>query len=314
MQNLPPSSFTRRGFLGGAAALTGLAGLAACGGIRPEQGGTPSAGEGGATSGSGAATGEDSATPTATPTPGTPAEMAARAVVPVLCYHQVREFAADDTAYTRDALVMPPAKLTEHLQAAKNAGFTSISPDQYQAHITTGAELPPKPFMLSFDDGKDNQYSNAYRIVKENGMTATIFIMTVIIGGDGWVTKDQIKEMADGGMTIGSHTWDHHRVDEYTQDQVEEQLVKPRELLSEIIGKPVVDFAYPYGAWNAQGAAFVEQAGYRNGFQLQDKALDAANPLYSIRRQLMGATYDGPELVKALESFNAAGQDSSYTG
>lgn len=314
MSDLPHAPFTRRGFLNGVAALTGLAGLAACSGIQPESQatGAGSAPEG---SGAGSASGADaSPTPTPTPTQATTAEVAARAVVPVLCYHQVREYAAEDNDYTRTFLVIEPARFTEHLDAVKAAGYTPISADQYYEHLTMGAGLPDKPVLLSFDDGKDNQYSNAYRILQERGVPGILYIMTVVIGQDGWVTKEQIKEMADAGFGIGSHTWDHHRVDEFTEDDLDQQLVGSRETLEEITGKKIVDLAYPYGAWDEDGAGLVERAGYRAAYQLMDKPLDTSNPLYSLRREMVASNLSGTELVSHLDAFSGAGQEAGATG
>ncbi|MDO5699578.1 MAG: polysaccharide deacetylase family protein [Dermatophilus congolensis] len=258
-----------------------------------------------------AATGDGPQSPSATV--ATPEEMAARAVVPVLCYHQVRDWAGDDSQYTRENLVIPPAKLGEQLDAMKAAGYEAISPEQYYDHLTTGAELPAKPVLLSFDDGKDNQAGAAVAELRKRGMHGTFFIMSVVIGNSGWVTKADLKAMADAGMTIGSHTWDHHRVDKYTSKDVEEQLIKPRETLRAASGQEVLDFAYPYGAWNPQGADFVKRAGYRTGYQLMDKPVSPTQPLYSIRRQLAVSTWSGPQVVAKLDGFATSGRDTTYS-
>lgn len=304
---------SRRVVLRGAAGLAGWAGLAgvgalaACSSVAPDATsatGAPPAGSGEAAGGP----------PTADPTPATPAQVAARAVVPVLCYHQVRDWTGEDSQYTRENLVIPPAAFREQLDAMTGAGYTAISPDQYYAHLTTGAELPAKPVLLSFDDGKDNQASIAAAELAKRGMTGTFFIMSVVIGNAGWVTEDELKKVADSGMTIGSHTWDHHRVDKYTEADLEEQLVKPRETLAAITGQPVLDFAYPYGAWNDAGAALVAKAGYRTGYQLMDQPVSAEVPLYSLRRQLAVSTWKGPEVVAKLEGFATSDRDTTYSG
>ena len=298
----------RRALLRGAAGLTGLAGLgalAACSSVAPDS-----------TSGTAqpvGATGAGEASATVSPTPATPAQIAARAVVPVLCYHQVRDWTGEDSQYTRENLVIPPAKFREQLDGMTQAGYTAISADQYYAHLTNGAELPAKPVLLSFDDGKDNQSSQAAAELAKRGMTGTFFIMSVVIGNSGWVTKDELKKIADSGMTIGSHTWDHHRVDKYTAADLQEQLVKPRETLAKITGQPVLDFAYPYGAWNDSGAALVAKAGYRSGYQLMDKPVSPKTPLYTLRRQLAVSTWSGPEVVAKLEGFATAGRDTTYS-
>ncbi len=284
---------SRRAFAAGLAGAAAGAALAGCTSIHAD----PSA----IVSGS---PGSSSAHPATGPaTSASPAEVAARATVPVLCYHQVRNWTSQDSAYTRENLVIPPDRFGAHLDAIASAGYTTISPGEYFDHLTQGAALPSKPVLITFDDGKDNQASALVPALTQRGMKGTIFIMTVVIGNPGWVTKDDIKRMADAGMTIGSHTWDHHRVDQLTQADLERQLTGPRETLAAISGQPVLDFAYPYGAWNENGAALVRQAGYRTGYQLMDKAVSSTAPLYSLRRQLAVSTWSGAELVAKLGDF-----------
>ncbi len=68
--------------------------------------------------------------------------IAARATVPVLCWHQLRDWQPSDTGYARRLLICPPAAFRDQLDALVRAGFNTISPDSYLAHLTTGAPLP----------------------------------------------------------------------------------------------------------------------------------------------------------------------------
>ena len=310
---------TRRGLLGGAGAgLAGIA-LAACGQGTPSgssssagagsSGSTGSSGAAGATgapgSGGGLATvpGSTATTPAGEATPATAAQMRSRATVPVLCYHQVRPWTGDDTEYTRSMLVIPPEKFAAQLDGMAAAGYTPISPAQYATHLQTGQGLPAKPVILTLDDGKDNQVSQAFPALAKRGMTGTFFIMTVVLGNAGWMRRDYVKKLADGGMTIGSHTWDHHMVTKYSGSDYATQLEKPRALLSELSGQDVVDFAYPYGAWNPAILPHLTKAGYTSAYQLQEKPLDAAHHELTLRRILAVSTWTGDQVVAKLASF-----------
>ncbi|HEY2192920.1 MAG TPA: hypothetical protein VGH76_11580 [Actinomycetospora sp.] len=81
-----------------------------------------------------------------------PAQVIARtADVPVLCWHQLRDWRPDDSASARATLICPPAAFRAQLDALRDSGHTTISPDQHLAHLTTGAPLPPKPVLLTFE-------------------------------------------------------------------------------------------------------------------------------------------------------------------
>jgi hypothetical protein len=86
-----------------------------------------------------------------------------RATVPVLCYHQLRDWRSSDSSYNRTNLICPPRYFRAHLDALAEGGWTTISPDQYLAHLTTGAALPRKPVILSFDDGSAGQAQEGLR-------------------------------------------------------------------------------------------------------------------------------------------------------
>ena len=288
---------TRRAVVGGA--LAGAAGMmAACtaGDDARAPAARPPATAGAPTTGG---------TPTATTAPVTavPAQIAARAKVPVLCYHQVREWTTQDSAFTRASLVCPPANFRAQLDGIQAGGYTTITPEEYHAHLTTGADLPDKPVLLTFDDGKDNQKQVAAAELSRRDMRGTFFIMTVVLGNSGWMTKDDVKALADAGMRIGAHTWDHHDVRTYDQAQAKTQLIEPRATLAALSGQPILDLAYPFGAWNAKALPLVENAGYRAAYQLTDQQVDARHPLLTLRRQLADSTWTGPQVVRALDQF-----------
>lgn len=239
-------------------------------------------------------------TPSGTPTAATAAEMAARAVVPTLCYHQVRPYQSSDSDYTRATLVCPPERFVAHLDGLAEAGYATISPAQYLAHLTTGAALPPRPILLTFDDGKDNQALTALPELARRGMTGTLFIMSVVLDKPGWISSDQVRAVADSGMTIGAHTWDHQNLSKLPDTDWAAQLEKPRETLQRLSGQEVDTLAYPYGAWAPQALPHVEAAGYATAFQLDAKPLEAANPLLTLRRRMTGSAWTPAQVIERL--------------
>ncbi|WP_210424357.1 polysaccharide deacetylase family protein [Gephyromycinifex aptenodytis] len=296
---------SRRLILG--AALTGAAAaVAGCGSgtAAPRTGAAGTGSSSGAPTGSPAASGSPTTSATSAP-PASPAQIAARATVPVLCYHQVRPYQASDSGYTRQLLVMPPEKFRAQLDAIAGAGYTTVTPDAYLAALTTGAALPDKPVMLSFDDGKDNQPQTAFAELSKRDMTGVWYIMTVVIGNPGWTTKKQIRAVADAGHVIGSHTWDHHDVREYGPKDWAPQFEKSRETLRDISGQEVASFAFPYGAWNEAALPHLAKAGYSTAFQLNDKPLDPAKPLLTLRRSLAASDWTGPQVVAKLDELSA---------
>jgi peptidoglycan/xylan/chitin deacetylase (PgdA/CDA1 family) len=227
--------------------------------------------------------------------------MIKRATVPVLCYHQLRDWRTSDSAYNRGVLICPPARFRDHLDALASDGWTTIGPDDYLAHLRTGSELPAKPVILSFDDAQGSQISEGLPQLRKREMTGTFFVMTVVLGQRSWMSRNDVKKLDDAGMTIGSHTWDHHPVTGYSGRDWKTQLQQSRETLEKIIKKPVRHLAYPYGSWNRVALPHVAAAGYRTAFQLAEKKLNRTYPELTLRRILVNSAWTGKDMLNRLE-------------
>ena len=64
--------------------------------------------------------------------------------------------------------------------------------------------------LVSFDDASGGQYTDALPILQRLGVPATFFVMTVVLDRPNWLSRDELRELDAAGMTIASHTWDHH--------------------------------------------------------------------------------------------------------
>jgi len=234
-----------------------------------------------------------------------PKVIASRARVPVLCWHQLRDWHPGDAGYARRLLICPPAVFRAQLDALSAAGYSTITADQYLAHLTTGAGLPPRPVLLSFDDSQPSQINEGLPQLARRSMTATFFVMTVVLGKPGWMTRDDLHRLDAAGMSVAAHTWDHHRADRYTPADYPVQFDQPRALLEKVLAKPVRHFAYPYGAWNSRGFAPLHAAGYATAFQLSDKAMDPRAPLHTLRRILVNSTWTRQDLLAQLQTTPA---------
>ena len=173
-------------------------------------------------------------------------------------------------------------------------------PDRYVAHLTTGAALPDKPVILSFDDSQGSQVTEGLPQLIQRNMTATFFCMTVMLDKPNWLSRDDLRRLADADMTIAAHTYDHNRADRYSGQDWKLQFDAPRELLETVIRRPVEHFAYPYGAWAPIDFPHLQAAGYRTAFQLSDQPLDPAAPLLTLQRILVDSTWTSEELLQQV--------------
>ncbi|TFV64790.1 polysaccharide deacetylase family protein [Geodermatophilus sp. DF01-2] len=283
----------RRTFL--AAGVAGLAALAGCSADRspgPRAGTTARTGELPAPS--------PAPAPPPPPTPGTPQEILARSTVPVLCFHQLREFRPDDSPYAR-TIITPPAVFTAQLQALRDGGYTTVPGPALIDHLQFGIPLPERPVLLTFDDGSVTHHSVALPALQQFGFVGTFFPMTVVLDKPDWLSREQVRDLDRAGMTIGSHTYDHQRLDRLPADQWDIQLAEPAAELAEVVGHPVDLLAYPNGMWSPEALDRAAAAGYRAAFQLSDPQ-DVQHPLLTVRRIMPPPTWDGPTLLARMAS------------
>ena len=212
----------------------------------------------------------------------TAAEILARPQVPILCYHQIRNWIATDGKVGKDYIV-PTAEFRSQMKMLADSGYHTILPDQLYNYLVYGAKLPSKPIMLTFDDTKLDQWNVAIPELKKYGFKGVFFIMTVSLGRPNYLSKDQVKQMSDAGHVIGSHTYDHQNVKKYQGEDWVKQIEKPTKTLQEITGKDIKYFAYPFGLWNKEAIPELKKRGFTSAFILAEKR-DENDPLFTIRR------------------------------
>jgi len=233
---------------------------------------------------------------------GDAAAIYARPQVPILCYHQIRDWTARDSKGAKDYII-PIAAFKAQVKMLADSGYHSIQPDQLYAYLTTGAPLPPKPVMLTFDDTDLDQFTIARPTLAQYGYKGVYFVMTVSLGRPHYMTKDMVKQLADEGNQIGSHTWDHHNVKKYQGQDWVTQIDKPTKTLEALTGKKIKYFAYPFGLWNTQAFPELKQRGFVAAFSLAEKR-DQQDPLFTIRR-IIASGYWSPRTLhnNMVQSF-----------
>lgn len=232
------------------------------------------------------------------------ATIIARKEVPILCYHQIRDWNSSDSKGARD-YIRPVNAFKEDLKILADSGYHTILPDQLYDYLAYGSPLPAKPVMLTYDDTDDDQFNIAAPEMKKYGFKGVFFIMTVSINRPKYMTKEQIKQLSDEGNVVTSHTWDHHSVKGYKTDQDwTTQIEKPKKTIEDITGKKALDFAYPFGLWNREAIPELKKRGVRSAYILSTKR-DPDDPLYTIRRIIADGYWSASTLHKNMvESFH----------
>jgi peptidoglycan/xylan/chitin deacetylase (PgdA/CDA1 family) len=188
----------------------------------------------------------------------------------ILLYHGVSPTWPAETS-------VHPDKLREQLVLLQSKGYRA-------ATLTDALREPPqsKTMVVTFDDAHRSVYELARPILAELDVPGTIFVPTDFPdsgrlmawdGYDTWLGTQyepelecmswaQLREVADAGWEIGSHSCSHALLTELTDAQLEHELQGSRVACEERLERPCLSLAYPYSDWDGRVEAAARAAGF----------------------------------------------------
>ena len=206
--------------------------------------------------------------------------------VPIIMYHDVQPKKDVDWDIT-------PDHLAEHFQTIQEKGFTPITLEQLVAHLRTGATLPPKPILLTFDDNYLGEYLYAFPLLKQYNYPAVWSVHTHYVGsqaGKPKATWEQLQEMVQSGLiTVASHTVNHLRLDTLSPEKIDYELKESKRVLEQQLGIAVQYFTYPEGDFIEAVKQKVVEAGYQAALSMSldaqvERVANKSDDLLSIMR------------------------------
>jgi peptidoglycan/xylan/chitin deacetylase (PgdA/CDA1 family) len=195
--------------------------------------------------------------------------------IPVIAYHKI-DVPTEDVrvrgAYTS------PKRFAKQISYLKKQGFNFYSASALIEYYLEHNKFPKQAITLTFDDGWKDNYTNAFPILREHGIKATIFLVPSCIGqvsskvvaeGESareHLSGDDIIEMSRHGIEFGSHSVNHQLLHQLAPQEVEYEVLESKRQIENLIQQPCKVFAYPAGFFTETAQSVVRKAGYIAAF------------------------------------------------
>jgi peptidoglycan/xylan/chitin deacetylase (PgdA/CDA1 family) len=183
--------------------------------------------------------------------------------VPILMYHRIGVTGASTPSTTRRLTVDPRTFARQMLWLHRN-GFRTITQQELYEGLVLGKKLPPKPVLITFDDGYDDLLRHALPVLERLRMRATAYVITDRCGDwrSPFLTWFELLELERRGIEIGSHTVSHRDLRALSDRELTHELVASRRVLERRLRHPVRWLAYPFGGHDGRVVAAARRAGY----------------------------------------------------
>jgi peptidoglycan/xylan/chitin deacetylase (PgdA/CDA1 family) len=219
-------------------------------------------------------------------------------------YHSVTEV---PTASTR-ALSVTPATFAAQLNYLRRQGFTGLTFGELCTRRRTGQPLPPRPIVLTFDDGYADFVDDALPLMLERGYPATVFVTTGWLRDAGSIATGtppdrmmswaQLSELAAAGVELGAHSHSHAQLDQLSLPRLHAELTGSKHMLEDHLGQSIESLAYPYGYSTKRVREASREVGYLQaayvGNAMAPPACDPFRvPRLTIRRSTSSKAFAG---------------------
>jgi peptidoglycan/xylan/chitin deacetylase (PgdA/CDA1 family) len=235
--------------------------------------------------------------------------------VPILLYHSVGS--TDAAAYARWCIA--PKRFVEHLDALVDAGHTFLTVSQL-VDATVAGEIPERPIVITFDDGRADVADHAVVPMAERGIRSTIYVVSGKVGATSdWLADarerdqpmmgwSQIADAVAAGVEIGAHSVNHVELDTAPRWVAAEEIRRSRAQLTEGLGDTVRSFAYPHGYYSATVRRLVQDAGFDSACAVHDRWSSDRDDRFALARLIVDGGTSADELMERLRAPSLRGR------
>lgn len=228
--------------------------------------------------------------------------------IPVLLYHSV----TDTPARGLERFTVTPDRFAAHLDRLIDDDRAVMTLGGLAAHLRSGEPVPAGAAVVTFDDGFEDFARNAWPLLRERGLPATLYVVAGCVGDRSrWLpgtagntrmlTAADLSTLAADGVEIGAHSMTHPHLDLMAPARARQEITDSKDVLEQILSRPVTTFAYPHGHHSGTVKQLVVDAGYTSAAAVRNKVSHERDDVYAIARLTITDTTTADGLDRLLQ-------------
>lgn len=184
----------------------------------------------------------------------------------------------------------------------KAGGYTFLPLPDIVAGLRNGRPLPDRAVAITVDDGYESVATEAWPRLKAAGIPLTLFISTDPIdnGSATYMSWDQVRALAEDGVTIGHHSASHMHMIGASDAAIRADIARASVRFREELGSVPELFAYPFGEFSQHLQALVEKAGFRAAFAQYSSVARSGADRFALPRFPINERYADLERFKLI--------------
>jgi peptidoglycan/xylan/chitin deacetylase (PgdA/CDA1 family) len=215
--------------------------------------------------------------------------------VSILMYHSISNKAESGHPYYRT--VTSPVIFAKHMEYLAMNGYSIISVADAVNRMNAPHDVAERAVAITFDDGYQDFYTDAFPILSKFGFTATVYLPTAYISaspkafnGVRCLTWNQVRELRGHGIEFGSHTVSHVQLRSIQAAAIDHEVSTSKRIIEQMLGKTVTSFAYPYAfpemdrGFTARLRDILMHAGYENGVSTSIGTISKRDDRFFLKR------------------------------
>jgi len=210
--------------------------------------------------------------------------------VPILKYHRIAA-----SCFEASLLCVSTQSFSRQMDFISHHRYKVISLEELINALSKKQTLPHNAVVITFDDGSEDIYRNAFVVLKKNRFPATVFVITDLVGKEGFLSWEQLRQMQGQGIDIASHTKTHAYLPDISDEQrLWKEIFESKKELENKMGREISLFSYPVGGYNAKVIDFVKRAGYIAACTSNKGRYHLKPDIFALRRIKMTEHSDNP--------------------